>query len=260
MTEWINRQSESMREASRALKRAQKEQVRPHATSDTVTSESGRASRHRGPTWGTSSQDNSEQPVVFDDRGRLPEEEEEGEEEEDDDDHLEHLQSHDAWSSQSWKNYGWNDWYQNDWQQDEWQSGRSAEFRANVLAAIGGEFSLKNVEKALQEQWRDDDLAKRDRAKHMPTSPWRRRRRRILKKKALLLTLRPRILLKTLRGMKPSWESSKKSILPCKPSRTRGGLSKRRGGDSKQVKMNRKFYPTSSYKPPPRCLPAPILC
>ena len=95
--------------------------------------------------------------MVFDDRGRLPEEEE-GEEDDDDDDHLEHLQSHDAWSSQSWKNYGWNDWYQNDWQQDEWQSGRSAEFCANVLAAIGGEFSLKNVEKALQEQWRDDDL------------------------------------------------------------------------------------------------------
>ena len=60
-----NRQSESMWEASRSLKRVQKEQVQPHATSDTVTSESGRASRHRGPIWGTSSQDNPEQPVVL---------------------------------------------------------------------------------------------------------------------------------------------------------------------------------------------------
>lgn len=45
------------------------------------------------------------------------------------------------------------------------RSGLDAHERANILAAIGSEFSLKNVEKALQEQWRDDDLAKRDRAK-----------------------------------------------------------------------------------------------
>ena len=45
------------------------------------------------------------------------------------------------------------------------RSGLDAHERANILAAIRGEFSVKTVEKALKEQWRDDDLAKRDRTK-----------------------------------------------------------------------------------------------
>ena len=253
MTEWINRQSESMWEASRALKRAQKEQVQPHATSDTVTSESGRASRHRGPTWGTSSQ-----PVVFDDRGRLPEEEE-GEEDDDDDDHLEHLQSHDAWSSQSWKNYGWNDWYQNDWQQDEWQSGRSAEFRANVLAAIGGEFSLKNVEKALQEQWRDDDLAaKRVRAKQYAN--FALEEEEDPEEEGLAAHSEAPNPAEDPQGYEAFMGEQQEINLALEAIKDKRRTVKEARWRQQQVKMNRKFYPTSSYKPPPRCLPAPILC
>ena len=45
------------------------------------------------------------------------------------------------------------------------QSGLDAHERANILAAIRGEFWVKIVEKALREQWRDDDLSKRDRIK-----------------------------------------------------------------------------------------------
>ena len=45
------------------------------------------------------------------------------------------------------------------------RSGLDAHERANILAAIRGEFWVKTVEKALREQWRDDDLSKRDRIK-----------------------------------------------------------------------------------------------
>ena len=45
------------------------------------------------------------------------------------------------------------------------RSGLDAHERANILAAIRGVFSVRSVERALKEQWSDDDLAKRDKAK-----------------------------------------------------------------------------------------------
>ena len=44
------------------------------------------------------------------------------------------------------------------------RSGLDAGERANVLAAIRGEFSVTSVERALKEQWADDDLLKRDKS------------------------------------------------------------------------------------------------
>ena len=46
------------------------------------------------------------------------------------------------------------------------RSGLDAHERANILVAIRGEFSVASVEKALKEQWTEDDLQRRDRIKH----------------------------------------------------------------------------------------------
>ncbi len=45
------------------------------------------------------------------------------------------------------------------------RSGLDANERANILAAIRGEFSVAAVSKALREQWADEDLQRRDRRK-----------------------------------------------------------------------------------------------
>ena len=193
MTEWINRHSESMWEASRSLKRVQKEHgiVEPQA-SRPASNSSQRLSGERFSWWEhrrdpVPHEEPAADEAFFDDNGRLLEEED--------------LEADDGrrssagWSNRSWRQQGWQQW---NYGSDDWHSWRSAEFqppeswetdvqdflpdfltgflllnrsgldaheRANILAAIRGEFSVKNVEKALREQWRDDDLAKRDRSK-----------------------------------------------------------------------------------------------
>jgi len=191
MTEWINRHSESMWEASRALRRVQKEHgalpvqqvTEPPASNSSQQLSGGRTS------W------NSRQPAhdggqgVFDENGRMAE---------DDDDVEADRWSSAGWSHQSWQRQGWQNWGTDEWPKNDWQSWRSEEFqppaswetdvqdflpdfltgflllnrsgldaheRANILAAIRGVFSVRSVERALKEQWSDDDLAKRDKAK-----------------------------------------------------------------------------------------------
>ena len=46
------------------------------------------------------------------------------------------------------------------------RSGLDAHERANILAAIRGEFSVASVEKVLKEQWAEDDLQGRVRIKN----------------------------------------------------------------------------------------------
>ena len=97
---------------------------------------------------------------------------------------------HQDWRAQGHGNYGWSDWGYQSWHSKEYEppeswdtssevflpeflvgflllhrSGLDTHERANVLAAIRGEFSPQTVAKALREQWSDDDLNKRDRAK-----------------------------------------------------------------------------------------------
>ena len=45
------------------------------------------------------------------------------------------------------------------------RSGLDTQERANVLAALRGEFSVTSVGRALREQWSDEDLLRRDRLK-----------------------------------------------------------------------------------------------
>ena len=52
------------------------------------------------------------------------------------------------------------------------QRGLDANERANVLAAIRGQCSVATVERALKEQWSDEDLMKRDKAHYSAHLAW----------------------------------------------------------------------------------------
>eukprot|EP00435_Cladocopium_sp_Y103_P054009 s378_g17.t1 len=277
MTEWINRHSESMWEASRSLKRVQREHVSSHVSSAVSGSDSSRPQPPRGSTWGVTSQDLPEQPEVFDDRGRLPE---------DDDDDAER-RSNAAWSSQSWKNYGWSDWRQGEWQYDDWQSWRSAEYqppanwetdvqdflpdfltgflllnrsgldaheRANILAAIRGEFSVKTVEKALKEQWRDDDLAKRDRAKQYAN--YANGEDDEYEEEGLTADLEAPNPADDPQGYEAFMCEQQEIDQALEAIRDKKRTLKEARWRQSQVKMNRKFYPTSSYRSSMRSSPS----
>ncbi len=192
MTEWVNRHSESMWEASRALKRVQKE----HGTSQNETkkdvqegrgAEQARRSSFQENPWSSWRNDyyrrRDQEPEVFDDHGRLPEDDEEQE-----DGQASLHPSTGGWSDWGWHSQGWKEWDNGySWRSEEYQppvgwetdvpdflpdyltgflllnrSGLDAHERANILAAIRGSFSVENIERALKEQWRDDDLARRD--------------------------------------------------------------------------------------------------
>eukprot|EP00435_Cladocopium_sp_Y103_P055247 s23_g18.t1 len=266
-----------MWEASRALKRVQKEHVQPRATSETSLSDSGRPSRTRGSAWGGNSQDSPEQPEVFDDRGRLPE---------DDDDEVER-RSTAAWSSQSWKNYGWDNWHQGGWQEDEWSSWRSAEYqppanwetdvqdflpdfltgflllnrsgldaheRAKILAAIRGEFSVKTVEKALREQGRDDDLAKRDRAKQYAN--YVHEDDEDHDEEGLAADLEAPNPADDPQGYEAFMGEQQEIDLALEAIKEKKRTLKEARWRQHQVKMNRKFYPSSPYRPAMRSTPS----
>ena len=181
MTHWINRHSEALWEASRALKRVQ-EEFGAKASQDTSsrrTSTSTGVNPDRGLDYEPSRRPYRAPTETFDDHGRLPQEE-------DDDD------ATGQWSEASWSNWGWwqSGWNPKDWHQAEYEppatwhtdeedflpdflvgflllhrSGLDANERANILAAIRGEFSVAAVSKALREQWADEDLQRRDRRK-----------------------------------------------------------------------------------------------
>lgn len=179
MTQWTSRHSESLWEASRALMRVKKD----HGFSDSFTDGGSRTRddrslqwRDASRTWSSSASHHDEE--YFDENGRLIEE--------DDTEDQDHEWN---WGSQSWSN-SWSDWRQGSWRSAEYQppdswetdvedflpdylnaflllqrSGLDAGERANILAAIHGRFSADAVSRALKEQWSDEDLLRRDKAK-----------------------------------------------------------------------------------------------
>ncbi|CAE7339695.1 unnamed protein product [Symbiodinium pilosum] len=183
MTQWINRHSEALWEASRALKRVQ-EEFNPKASR---TRGSRRSSTSTRMEPGAEQDDFSRGPPrdreTFDDYGRLPEDEDDDDAQRDDE----------QWTNASWSGWSWwqaSGWNMQDWHQAEYEppntwhteeedflpdflvgflllhrSGLDANERANILAAIRGEFSVAAVSKALREQWGDEDLLRRDRKK-----------------------------------------------------------------------------------------------
>lgn len=176
MTSWITRHQEGLWEASQALRKVQKEHGKK--TEPTMWGVA-RPSSDVGTRSQTSGEQEQAQP--FRDDGRLFEEEEEENE-----------------------YHGWHRWWHNhsEWSEDSWRSkeyeppsswdtsseifipeflagflllhrsGLDAHERANVMAAIRGEFSVVTVSRALREQWGDDDLQKRDRLKSGAAAMW----------------------------------------------------------------------------------------
>ena len=188
MTQWVNRHAESLWEASRALKRVQNEYVGgTHRTPASDSSTTGSYGWSRAPQgelsrWSTVWSEGQIDNDLFDEHGRIREGE--------DDDEIAEQRSHAHWSDWGWRSKDWShqDW--SSWKSEEYQppqswetdvpdflpdylvgflllqrSGLDALERANVLAAIRGVFSVRSVERALKEQWGDEDLMKRDRAK-----------------------------------------------------------------------------------------------
>ena len=270
MTEWINRHSESMWEASRSLKRVQKEHVRQPCSSESGTSDSGRPYQPKSSSWGMKSQDTPEQPGVFDDNGRLNE----------DDDENGDQRSSAGWSTWSWKDYGWNDWTKKDGQYDDWQSWRSAEYqppenwetdvqdflpdfltgflllnrsgldaheRANILAAIRGEFSVKTVEKALKEQWRDDDLAKRDRTKQYAN--YVQEEDDDDDEEGLTANVEAPNPAEDPQGYEAFMGEQVEIDMALEAIKEKKRTLKEARWRQQQVKMNRKFYPPAPYRP-----------
>ena len=178
MTGWVARHSEALWEASQALRKVQREYEPKKASTserqdwygqDTNSSRHSRPVSEHGP---------------FRDDGRLDEEEDEGDERGAD--------YEGQWNRRTSWDYGqnWSDWSYQSWHSAEYdppetwdtstevflpeflvgflllhRSGLDTHERANVLAAIRGQFSPQTVARALREQWSDEDLNKRDRAK-----------------------------------------------------------------------------------------------
>lgn len=185
MTEWVNRHAESA--AFRALKRVEDEYVvgtnrTTNSSSSSAQGESNRSGWNHSGWW--RQPETSQESQIFDDHGRIPE-----------DDEIEPTEASQYDHQGSWNHWNWG---ASGWSQDGWSSWRSAEYqppqawqmdvpdflpdylvgflllqrsnldaleRANVLAAIRGVFSVRSVERALKEQWSDEDLSKRDRSK-----------------------------------------------------------------------------------------------
>lgn len=172
MTSWITRHSEALWKASQALRKVQKEyghKVSEEAVSilksmSSQRSQNSRAQSDTGP---------------FREDGTMTENDDPEEEQ------------RDWWSNRGWWDHGWSDWSQGSWHSKEYdppeswdastdvflpeflvgflllhRSGLDTHERANVLAAIRGEFSPESVARALREQWADEDLLRRDRNKY----------------------------------------------------------------------------------------------
>ena len=185
MTQWVNRHSEALWEASRALKRVQQE-YQPRGADRLRRSRPG-ASTGPEPEEETEVASRSQKSQeIYDENGLLRT---------DDDDDVE--PSEGVWNDTSWNGRDWwqgwlqswrGGWQSTDWHQSEYEppetwhmeeedflpdflvgflllhrSGLDANERANILAAIRGEFSVAAVSKALREQWTDEDLQRRDR-------------------------------------------------------------------------------------------------
>ena len=191
MVAWTNRHGEALWEASRALQRVQKDSKDADGSSkgESYTGRARRNSFDPQPWSQTRNEMYRSGGPLFDDNGRLREDDDED--------------AHDAgeesrpWrddegaSQWSWRQSDWRDWNWDSWKSEEYmpppswetevkdflpdylvgflllhRSGLDAHERANILAAIRGEFSVASVEKALKEQWTEDDLQRRDRIKN----------------------------------------------------------------------------------------------
>lgn len=169
MTEWVNRHSESVWEASRALKKVEDEYV--GSSSRALTSSNSSAGENSRRPWGsydwrgweTTGGSSERQP--FDDNGRLQEDEEE-EEERASAAWDYHEGDARGWGSSGWSHGGWTSWHSSEYQPpSSWQtnvpdflpdylvgflllqrSGLDAHERANVSAAIRGVFSVRSVD------------------------------------------------------------------------------------------------------------------
>ena len=186
MTQWINRHSEALWEASRSLTRVKKEFTKPQASREQGRRSSLVGRQSTGPEPEQESEVGSHRGShdLFDEFGRLHE----------DEDDSQRPSAH-VWDDREWRDgrhwtSGWGDWGNQSWWQDEYappstwhmeeetflpdflvgflllhRSGLDTHERANILAAIRGEFSVSSVSRALREQWNDDDLSRRDRKK-----------------------------------------------------------------------------------------------
>ena len=204
MTQWTSCHSEALWDASRALQRVNSE----HSSVNTV----GGSSKHThkaysDASWGRGShgsltaarRDDALRAGAgdggpFDENGRMRDDGEASE-------------AADPWARREpapsqdwdwdWKHSEWSGWHGSTWHSEEYEppaswhtevkdfipehltgflllqrSGLDASERANVLAAIRGQFSVATVERALKEQWSDDDLMKRDKAHYSANLAW----------------------------------------------------------------------------------------
>ena len=272
MTEWINRHSESMWEASRALRGVQKEHGVQSAQKgfEPPASNSSQQLSGKRSSWDSRQPARSGGPGVFDENGRMTE---------DDDDAEDERWSSAGWSHQSQHRQGWQSWGNDDWQQDRWQSWRSEEFqppaswetdvqdflpdfltgflllnrsgldaheRANILAAIRGEFSVKNVEKALREQWRDDDLSKRDRIKQYANIAFDEGEED--DNEALTANMEAPDPSHDPHGFEAFMSDQHEIDMALETIRNKKRTLKEARWRQQQVKMNRKFYPSTPYR------------
>ena len=187
MTSWVNRHSEALWEATKAMKRVQHEYGVTNASygrgkAPTRYGSSSSKSSRRGDD--DRDDPNFETSLPFGDDGRL--DEDEGEEEPQREPHR-----RDSWWSDSswswhhhdgWRQYGWYDPGYNlpNHREEDMdcfipdflvgylllsRSGLEFQERNNVLASLRGQFSVATVERSLKELWSDEDLMKRDKAK-----------------------------------------------------------------------------------------------
>ena len=182
MTAWVNRHSEALWEATKAMKRVQAEYGVKNASYG--ASGSRKASSHSSRRDDEVSEGQWEShSLPFGDDGRLEEDDEEPQQE---------PRRRDSWWSSSTRT-----WYENGWSHRGWghydydynlpryndedldcflpdflvgylllnRSGLEYQERNNVLASLRGEFSVHSVERAVKEMWSDEDLMRRDKAK-----------------------------------------------------------------------------------------------
>ena len=202
MTAWIARHAEALWEASQALRKVQKEYGSREMPSRSWTGRSPWS--HSGPTYSSFSRggsrladtgrdDATENEKVLEEQEADPEWEKEVVASE----HGSGRQDREAgdWSSwRMWHGCGWSAWSQwsggRIWRTQEYEpprmwdtskkifipeflagflllhrAGLDTQEKANILAAIRGEFSTLSVGWVLREQWSDEDLSRRDKAK-----------------------------------------------------------------------------------------------
>ena len=172
MTAWVNRHSEAMWEANKAMIRVQREYGAPLKPRRTPAS---RSASHAGDeAYGD---DPTESDLPYDEQGRLREESDEP-----------NFTRRDSGWSADWWSWSGQQWQWSDWRDehipafDEPQtesfipdflvgylllnrSGLDYQERNNVLSNVKGEFGVKTVEKALRSLWSDEDIYRRDKAK-----------------------------------------------------------------------------------------------